>query len=221
MPETVAPIGILGGTFDPIHHGHLRLAEEAADACGLARVVLIPAAVPNLRGAPHAPAQHRLAMARLAARGNPRIAIDDRELRRAGTSYTVDTLAELRAELGPAQPLCLLLGADAFLRLAMWNRWRRLFSYAHVVAAARPGYDLAARVRQSEELEAEWRVRCVDGPAELAARASGSIAGIRIPLLEISATDVRARIAHARSARYLAPQAVLDYIADHHLYENQ
>jgi len=221
MPETVAPIGILGGTFDPIHHGHLRLAEEAADACALAQVLLIPAALPNLRAAPRTAAHHRLAMARLAAAGNPRLHVDDRELRREGMSYTVDTLAELRSELGPAQPLCLILGADAFLRLPAWSRWLQLFALAHIVVAARPGFDLRERNIQSEELRQQWRTRLTTARSELGERACGLIVSMQIPLLEISATDIRARIAGATSARYLVPQPTLDYIAAEHLYESQ
>lgn len=221
MPETVAPIGILGGTFDPIHHGHLRLAEEAADACALAQVLLIPAALPNLRAAPRTAAHHRLAMARLAAAGNPRLHVDDRELRREGMSYTVDTLAELRSELGPAQPLCMILGADAFLRLPAWSRWLQLFALAHIVVAARPGFDLRERNIQSEELRQQWRTRLTTARSELGERACGLIVSMQIPLLEISATDIRARIAGATSARYLVPQPTLDYIAAEHLYESQ
>ena len=220
MPDTGALIGILGGTFDPIHHGHLRLAEEAADACRMARVLLIPAALPNLRAAPRTAAHHRLAMAQLAAQGNARLEVDDRELRREGMSYTVDTLADLRRELGEAQPLCLILGADAFLRLPAWSRWQQLFALAHIAVAARPGYQLSERM-QSDELAAEWRARFTGTRSELTERPCGLIARIEIPLLEISATDIRARIAGAASARYLVPQPVLDYIAAEHLYEVQ
>ena len=220
MPDTGALIGILGGTFDPIHHGHLRLAEEAADACRMARVLLIPAALPNLRAAPRTAAHHRLAMAQLAAQGNARLEVDDRELRREGMSYTVDTLADLRRELGEAQPLCLILGADAFLRLPAWSRWQQLFALAHIAVAARPGYQLSERM-QSDELAAEWRARFTGTRSELTETACGLIARIEIPLLEISATDIRARIAGAASARYLVPQPVLDYIAAERLYEVQ
>ena len=221
MPDFVAPIGILGGTFDPIHYGHLRLAEEAADACGLARVLLIPAALPNLRTAPRTPAHHRLDMARLAAEGNPRLQADGRELKREGTSYTVDTLTSLRAEFGASCPLCLILGADAFLRLPAWSRWLKLFELAHIVVATRPGYDLNATAGQAAELGAEWHRRKAVDPAELRGQPAGAITSIEIPLLEISATDLRSRLARGTSVRYLLPPAVLDYISAHHLYENQ
>lgn len=217
MTEGTGPLGILGGTFDPVHHGHLRLAEEAADACGLERVRLIPAALPNLRDAPATPASHRLEMVRLAVRGNPRLCVDDRELRREGMSYTVDTLLELRGELGTARALCLILGADAFLRLPRWSRWLSLFDLCHVVVATRPGYDLDASARAVPELGAQWLARNA-GAADLSRSAAGRIARVDIPLLEISATDVRARFAKGASVRYLLPEAVVDYIAAHHLY---
>lgn len=217
MTDCVQPLGILGGTFDPVHYGHLRLAEESADACGLERVDLVPAALPNLRAAPATPAAHRLAMAQLAVQGNPRLAVDGRELKRAGMSYTVDTLLELRAERGAAVPLCLILGADAFLRLPRWSRWLRLFDLCHVVVATRPGYDLAGNVMQIPDLGREWAGRrCA--PVSLAACPAGRIAQVDIPLLEISATDVRARLSRGASVRYLLPDAVVDYIAEHRLY---
>lgn len=220
MPETtVAPIGILGGTFDPVHHGHLRLAEETADACALAQVLLVPAALPNLRAQPRTAPEHRLAMVRLAAQGNPRLAVDDRELRREGTSYTVDTLADLRRERGSEQPLCLILGADAFARLPGWSRWLKLFELAHILVALRPGYDLNERILRNDKLTREWQARLVRNAAELRARPAGLVFRVEIPLLEISATDIRGRLARAASVRYLVPQAVLDYIAAEHLYE--
>jgi nicotinate-nucleotide adenylyltransferase len=217
MADASGALGILGGTFDPVHHGHLRLAEEAAEACGLDRVLLIPAALPNLRAAPATPAAHRLEMAKLAARGNARLAVDGRELRREGMSYTVDTLLELRAELGDALPICLILGADAFLRLPRWSRWLRLFEFCHVVVATRPGYDLAGSAVQTPALGEQWHARGTT-PSALASRPAGAIARVDIPLLEISATDLRGRLSRGASVRYLLPDAVVDYIAAHHLY---
>jgi len=221
MPDRAAAIGILGGTFDPIHHGHLRLAEEAADQCALERVLLVPAALPNLRAAPRTSAEHRLAMARIAATGNPRLAVDARELARRGTSYTVDTLASLRDELGDETPLALILGADAFLRLPAWSRWRRLFELAHIVVANRPGYDLDAAASHVDGLGAEWHARHSADRLGLATRPAGAIGVIEIPPLAISATDLRDRIARGASARYLLPAGVLDYISAHHLYGTQ
>jgi nicotinate-nucleotide adenylyltransferase len=215
----MAPIGVLGGTFDPVHHGHLRLAEEAADALALERVLLIPAALPNLRAQPRTEARHRLEMARLAARDNPRLAVDARELARAGVSYTVDTLAELRSELGTERALYLILGADAFLRLPAWNRWRALFELAHIAVATRPGYPLQETLATAPELEQEWRARAAANAPR--ASACGAIVRVPIPLLEISATDLRARMSQGASVRYLLPAAVLDYIAAHCLYASR
>ena len=215
------PIGSLGGTFDPVHYGHLRLAEEAADACRFERVVLIPAALPNLRAAPSTPAHHRLEMVRLATHANPRLAVDGRELQRAGTSYTVDTLRELRAELGDERPLCLILGADAFLRLPAWDRWLKLFDLCHVLVAIRPGYDLDSRAGTVPELAAQWHSRQIDVLTGFADRPGGSIGRLDIPLLEISASDLRARMSQGASVRYLLPDAVVQYIAAQHLYGNQ
>ena len=124
-------IGILGGTFDPIHLGHLRLAEEVADALKLAQVRFIPAGTPPHRAMPRTDAVHRLAMVRLAIANNPRFALDDRETQRTGLSYTHDTLASLRAEVGDATPLVLIMGADAFVKLETWHRWREI-GRAHV-----------------------------------------------------------------------------------------
>ncbi|MGH8666245.1 MAG: nicotinate-nucleotide adenylyltransferase [Burkholderiales bacterium] len=243
MDET-GPIGILGGTFDPVHYGHLRLAEEAADALGLTQVRLIPAALPNLRARPGTKPHQRLEMTRLAAAHNPRLAVDDRELRREGMSYTVDTLDELRAELGATRPIWLILGADAFLRLPAWSRWLQLFDLAHIAVATRPGYALDEPVRQSAELAAEWNRRFVpdwapppppragaivpsagalpDAPAgALPDAPAGAIVHLPIPLLEISASDLRARMSRGASVRYLLPPAVVDYIAAHRLYSSQ
>lgn len=217
MADAAGPLGILGGTFDPVHHGHLRLAEEAADACGLNRVLLIPAALPNLRDAPSTPAAHRFEMVKHAAHGNRRLAVDDRELKREGTSYTVDTLLELRSELGDALPVCLILGADAFLRLPRWSRWLQLFELCHIVVATRPGYDLAGSAAEVPALGDQWRARGTS-PSALSRRSAGNIARVDMPLLEISATDLRARLARGASVRYLLPEAVVDYIAAQRLY---
>ena len=212
------PIGILGGTFDPVHFGHLRLAEEAADGLGLSRVLLIPAALPNLRARPGTEAQHRLTMVRLAVQGNPRLAVDDRELKREGMSYTVDTLVELRSELGATSPFFLILGADAFLRLPAWSRWLELFELTHIAVATRPGYDLDGALGTSGELKGQWEARRVPEPVACAGLPSGRIVRLPIPLLQISATDLRARMSRAKSVRYLLPPAVVDYIAAQRLY---
>src|SRR3989338_9399344 len=132
-----APVGILGGTFDPIHYGHLRLAREIAGKLQLGEVRFVPSGIPPHRTAPDASVADRLAMVRLAVAGNPLFTVDDRETGKTGPGYTVDTLTALRAETGPGQSLVLLLGADAFLDLATWSRWHQLFDLAHVAVAYR------------------------------------------------------------------------------------
>ncbi|ROR34866.1 nicotinate-nucleotide adenylyltransferase [Inmirania thermothiophila] len=206
-------IGLLGGTFDPVHVGHLRAALEAREALGLEAVRLIPNARPPHRGLPAAPAPARLAMVRLACAGEPGLAADGRELARAGPSYTVDTLISLRRELGARRPLCLLLGADAARGLASWHRWRELFALAHLVVLRRPG-----QAAWEGAAGAELAARRADGAAALAAAPAGRVLELEIPLLEVSASDIRRRIAAGRSVRFLVPDPVLDYIRRHGLY---
>jgi nicotinate-nucleotide adenylyltransferase len=137
--NSTSPVGVLGGTFDPIHFAHLRLAQELAAAIGLAKVLFIPAGTPPHRGTPFVSAGHRREMVRIAIEGNALFELDERELHRDGPSYSFDTLTGLRAELG-RRPLCLLLGADAFAALTTWHRWEELFELAHLVVAHRPGH---------------------------------------------------------------------------------
>ncbi|MHB1188055.1 nicotinate-nucleotide adenylyltransferase [Thiobacillus sp.] len=210
------PIGVFGGTFDPVHFGHLRLAEEMADALGLDRVLFIPAGQPPHRGAPRTAASHRLEMVRHAIAGNPRFVADACEVQRPHPSYTVDTLTALRAELGNAQPLWLLLGADAFLDLPSWHDWRRLFELANIAVAERIGARLMQSDAIMEPLKSEVLQRQpADGPATGPA---GSVLLRAMPPLDISATAIRNILARHGSARYLLPDAVLDYIHTHQLY---
>lgn len=210
-------IGILGGTFDPIHFGHLRLAEELAQRLKLAEVRFIPSGRPWHRGAPGAEPEQRVAMVRLGITGNPCFRLDEREARGAAPGYTVETLSALRQELGAEQPLCLLLGADAFLGLPTWHRWRELFDLAHVAVALRPGFSLAAEQMEAG-LRAEISARVADDPAALQQMPAGRIIACAIPPLDISATRIRALIRSGESPRDLLPAAVLDYIQTHDLY---
>lgn len=218
MPNT-APLGILGGTFDPIHYGHLRLAEELADALKLAEVRLIPGGTPPHRAAPATAATHRLAMAALAIVGNARFAVDAREVRRSGPGYTYDTLAELRAEEGAQRPLVLLLGADAFLELATWHRWHELFGLAHVVVAHRPGFPIETWPdRMPQPLAREYEKRLLKQALNIYTKPAGGIAALPIAALDISATMIRRALADGESPRYLLPDPVLDYIRANNLY---
>ncbi|MBI2313205.1 MAG: nicotinate-nucleotide adenylyltransferase [Betaproteobacteria bacterium] len=212
-------IGLFGGTFDPIHFGHLRIAEEVADYLALAELRFIPAANPLLRQPPVAAPGHRLAMVRLAIEGNPRFSVDERELRRHGPSYTVETLEELRKELGEQARLHLVIGADAFHGLAGWHRWERLFELAHVVIAARPGHGLDhGGIGLGEALGNEWRSRVRGAPEALRDSPAGAILCVPTSLLDISASRIRRLLARGESVRYLLPGAVLDYIQANRIY---
>ena len=213
-------IGILGGTFDPIHYGHLRLAEEMLELASLGQIRFVPAGTPPHRGVPQVSAQHRSAMVKLAIADQPAFVLDAREVERSGKCYTVDTLGELRAELGTEQPLCLLMGGDAFLQLHTWHEWERLFELAHIVVGYRPGFTLEERIHTATpELQAHYQQRLCAARV-LSQQPAGGIAELAIPKLEISATLIRSRVAENRSIRYLLPNAVADYIHQHQLYEH-
>lgn len=214
--DPAGPLGLFGGTFDPIHLGHLRLAETAREALGLARVRLIPAGQPPHRATPGASGADRLAMARLATADNPAFEVDAAEVTTVQASFTILTLERLRAELGPARPLVLLLGVDAFLGLPTWRRWTELLDFAHLAVANRPGYSLDAA--QMPAALADLVARRKAGPAALGAAPAGAIVPFEMTPLAISATDIRARAAAGLSLRYLLPPPVVDYISRHQLY---
>jgi len=217
--STQSALGLLGGTFDPIHHGHLRLGIEARQRLGLGAVRLIPAGQPPHRARPGTPAEHRLAMTELATCGLPGFEVDPAEVLSQQTSYTVATLERLRKELGAMRPLVLILGADAFLGLAGWHRWRELFGLAHIAVATRPGYVLADAL-YGGELAEECPQRLAQDVRILQSEPAGAIVPFTIPSLEISATLIRHALAHDEDARFLLPPAVLDYIQAHHLYSH-
>ena len=213
------PVGIFGGTFDPIHYGHLRLAEEMLELANLRQIRFIPTGIPPHRNAPQTSAQYRSAMVQLAIADQPAFVLDDREVRRDTACYTVNTLRELRAELGAAQPLCLLMGGDAFLQLHTWHEWEQLFELAHIVVGYRPGFTLEERIHSATEaLQRHYHARLCTA-AILSQQPCGGVAELAIPKLEISATDIRRRVAENRTIRYLLPNAVADYIHQHHLYQ--
>lgn len=210
-------IGILGGTFDPIHYGHLRMAQELLQALNLDEVRFIPAATPPHRAQPATSAGHRAEMLRLAIADNPQFSLDDRELQRNGPSYTVDTLLSLREELGKSVSLSLLLGSDAFLGLTSWHRWDELLSLAHIVVALRPR---AAPNPENiaEPLKALWQQHVTTSIKDLARAGCGKILLHHITPLDISASKIREQIARGSSPRYLVPQSVINYITTHQLY---
>ena len=205
MPQTThKPLAIFGGTFDPVHLGHLSVAWEAAELLD-AEVRLLPASVPPHRAPPIATAMQRVAILRAALRGQSRLTLDTRELDRAGPSWTIDTLHELRAEQGD-RPLVLLLGADAFAGLANWHRWRELFAAAHIGVLSRPG--IAAGL--PDALERAVTGRRIADAAGLRALPAGKVVELAVTPLEISATRIRELLAAGRDPRYLLPAGLFD-----------
>ena len=215
MPE---PLGLFGGTFDPVHFGHLRLAEEAIEQLGLGGVRWIPAGQPPHRGTPRVSARQRLEMVLRSTAENARFSVDAGEVEAAAPSYTVHTLERLRRELGEAQPLVLLVGADAFAGMASWHRWRDLFSLAHIAVSHRPGFPVEAQALP-HELATEFGDRRLSDPAALKEAPAGGIVTFAMTQLAISATQIRKSLAGGHSARYLLPDSVLDYIKLHQLYQ--
>ena len=214
-----APLGLFGGTFDPIHFGHLRLAEEAIDHLGLAGVRWIPAGQPPHRGTPQVTARQRLEMVLRSTGKNARFSVDPAEVEAAAPSYTVHTLERLRRELGVQVPLVLLVGADAFAGLAGWHRWRDLLALTHIAISHRPGFPVEA-ASLPPELASEFVARRLADPAALRRQPAGAIVTFAMTQLAISATQIRKLLANGVSARYLLPDAVLDYIDLHQLYKS-
>jgi nicotinate-nucleotide adenylyltransferase len=219
-PQLIRPIGILGGTFDPIHHGHLRIAQEALEQCDLEQVRFVPCGTPPHRPAPLATARSRWEMVRLALNGHPDFLVDVREVFRTDPCYTVDTLTALRAELGTQRPLCLILGGDAFQQLHTWHEWKRLFGLAHIVVLQRAGGQPLGNAMNNADagLQAEYQARLSPGSRALQETPAGVIFVADMPALEISSTDIRRRCAEEKSVRYLVPDAVVNYINTNSLY---
>ena len=196
-------IGILGGTFDPVHFGHLRPALEVMEAVGLEQVRFVPNSVPPHRETPWLDVAKRLELLATAIDGQPGFVLDRRELDRAGHSYMVDTLASLREDF-PAQALCLILGMDAFMGIKQWHQWQRLPGLCHVVATTRPGFDLDQdRVRESPFEPAH-------SVSELSQVASGRFLLQSVTQLDISASRIRDLLAKGQSVRYLLPDEVYE-----------
>jgi nicotinate-nucleotide adenylyltransferase len=212
------PIGLLGGSFDPIHVGHVQFARDAMRELDLAEVRFVPAGLAWQKG-PASDPTHRTAMIELAIAGEPRFVVDRRELDRPGPSFTVDTLRDLRRQLGASRPLVLLIGGDQLERLDTWHNWQDLIGLAHVGVAARPG--------QAEPLNpslARWRAQHLGSPVDVKRQPAGVVVPIRMQPIDCSSTQLRAALARAAApsaeaslAEFLAPP-VLAYIRQHHLY---
>lgn len=212
--SSTSPIGVLGGTFDPVHLGHLRTALEVLEHCRLSGVRLIPCAVPPHRPAAVASTGLRLRMLQAAVAGDSRFAVDERELRRPGPSYTVDTLLSLRAELGPVS-LCLIVGADAFLGLPAWHRWREIVALCHIVVVHRPGWELTGG---AEEVAGLLRERRSDDPEALRSSPAGAIRVQPVTALDISSSAIRVLVAGGGDPKFLVPDAVRDLISSSGCY---
>lgn len=208
------PLGILGGTFDPVHHGHLRLARECLERLHLDEVRLVPVHTPPHRAAPAASPAQRLAMLELAVGAERGLTVDRRELDRGGSSYTVDTLEPLRREAG-SRPLCLIMGLDAFRGINRWRRWTALLDCAHIIVVDRPGNEPRFEEREIAELFAR---HAAAGAEALRAAPAGLILKLDAPLLDISASYIRELFAAGRDPRWLLPDGVIEYIRREGLY---
>ena len=212
-------IGILGGSFDPVHYGHLRPALEVQQFLGLDEIRLVPSLLPPHRPQPLASPQQRVAMLNAAVENYPVFKVDTREFDREGPSYTLDTLISLRKEM-PAVDLCLLVGMDAFQILASWHRWRELTDHCHMVVLDRPG----AQLPTQGELADFIRLHRVMEPEKLGKQASGLLYFHSVSQLQISSTAIRKLLATGGDAGFLLPERVLDVVRSKGLYsvaENQ
>jgi len=218
-------VAIVGGTFDPIHFGHLRMALESADRLNLDEVRFIPSARPPHRGEPDASDRQRLEMVELAIADEDLFVLDDREYRREGVSYMVDTLESLRAEMGDNVSLILIMGSDAFLGLASWHRWQRLLKLVHIVVVTRPGdvrvfgtNSVNGSAIRDLELQKHYNSHLTGDLGELHVNPCGSIYTLETTALGISASNIRNMIAAGQSPKFLLPGTVLSYINERNLY---
>lgn len=210
-------VGILGGTFNPIHYGHLRMAQELANGLGMDEVRFIPSANPPHKDSVTVSAEHRAAMVQLAIADNPLFTLDKRELEREGASYTIDTLISLREELGNDTSLCLMMGSDAFVKLNTWHRWQELLDYAHIILVQRPSQN-KPQEPLPEELQTLLRDHYAEQVSDLHEEKAGLINMQAISAQEISATQIRESLKHRQSVRYLLPKEVIKYIQQHNIY---
>ena len=215
----MAAIGLFGGTFDPIHFGHLRLATELAEAFRLDQVLFIPAGLPYHRGrGAHATTDERLTMLKLATARDARFDIDERELKREGETYTFDTLSEIRKERGPDASLVFLAGSDAFAKIDTWHRWTELFDLAHFAVAVRAN-DEAWFSKGPGTIPRDIWPRITLNPHELETTPAGKVMTFAMTPLSISSTAIRAAASEGNSIRYLTPDPVAEFVRSHELYK--
>jgi len=206
-------IGLLGGTFNPVHFGHLRIALECKENLALDELRMVPCANPPHREMPEVSAEQRLAMLKLAMQDCADMVVDDRELKRPGESYTIDTLRSIRKEF-PESSLNLIIGSDAFQALSTWHEWQQLLEYAHLIIAKRPDNidDKASDVGE------QLRSCFVENYQKLHEQTAGLIYVMHVSQLEISSTEIRSLFQNQKSAQFLLPEAVIHYIKQNFLY---
>jgi nicotinate-nucleotide adenylyltransferase len=209
-------IGIFGGSFDPVHNAHLRIARAALEALGLAALRWLPNSQPGHRESPRAPAAARLEMLKIALRNEPRFEVDESELWRVEPTYTVETLARFRQALGDSTPFVFIIGADHLMGLHTWKRWRDLFALTHLAVAERPGHDIR-EAAMTAEVATEYRARTI-GNAAIEERPAGGITRFACPPLDISSSAIRERLSRGAPVFDLLPPPVLAYIESHQLY---
>lgn len=210
-------IAILGGTFNPIHLGHLYLAAQLQEKCNFDSIRFMPAALPALKDTPSVTAEQRAEMVDIAISDHPYFAVDTRELSRPGTSYTIDTLVLLREELGNQVSLCWLMGSDAFAHLNAWHRWQELLNYAHLIVVKRPNNtDLSDLNPEVQNLLNQHAAQSIE---EIRQQAHGKILVQEIAALDISSTDIREKIRNKKDVGNMIPTGVLIYIQQHQLYQ--
>jgi len=212
---TSRAIALFGGTFDPVHYGHLRAAAEVSEKLGVSDFRLLPAGRPPHREGTWAPARHRLAMLELALAPHADLSVDEREVQRGGLSYMSDTLASIRSDAGET-PIMLCLGQDAANHLDRWHEWQRLLELAHLVVMTRPDSEPGYSDRLRRHLEG----RLVESSPALMRRPAGGLCNVNVTRLAISSTDIRQQIADGRNPRFLLPSTVLAYIRKHRLYHD-
>ncbi|WP_299947649.1 nicotinate-nucleotide adenylyltransferase [uncultured Microbulbifer sp.] len=215
-------IALFGGTFDPVHFGHLRMALELRQALGFDEMRILPSHQPRHRESPGVSPGQRCQMLVLALAGCDELQLDERELRRGGVTYTVDTLEELRAELGPEVSISFCMGLDSLLSLHHWHRWQSLLALAHLVAVTRPGWSPPQRGKEGDNPQLIDLLERHRGTiADLHGEPCGRLVVREQSLLPISSTHIRQLLGSGQSPRYLLPAAVLQYIEDHQLYRKQ
>ncbi|MGB1807884.1 MAG: nicotinate-nucleotide adenylyltransferase [Porticoccaceae bacterium] len=208
-------VALFGGTFNPVHTGHLRIATELAEMLQVSCMRMLPCAFPPHRGAPQASALQRLAMLRAALAHQSLLVADDLELQRAEPSYSIDTLIQVRQQIGPDQPLFFCIGMDALAKLDSWQRWQELLDHCHIVVSSRPDCG-----RPESGLLADWIDSHLCEDLDMLQRSSaGSIHFCELTMLDLSSTEIRRKVAEGKNIQFMTPDAVVDYIQQHHLYE--